>query len=121
MTPARIVGSKFAILLISTSFKLNAASIYAFYAPRWRDAPAGEPLAVSMFQFEVTAWIEDGLQSPCLDPGLGIDRADCAGLLLLKLPCGPTFTPATIGGASLVFLGGAYIAVALASRRSRPG
>ncbi len=39
------------------------------------------------------------------------------GLLVMKLPYGHTFTPATVGGASLVFAGWAYLAVALASRR----
>ena len=41
-----------------------------------------------------------------------------AVLLLLKLPYGHTFTPATVGGVSLLFVGWAYVAVALASRRS---
>lgn len=40
-----------------------------------------------------------------------------AGLLLLKLPYGHTFTPATVGGVSLFFVGWAYIAVTLASRQ----
>jgi uncharacterized membrane protein HdeD (DUF308 family) len=40
-----------------------------------------------------------------------------AGLLLMKLPYGHTFTPATVGGVSLLFVGWAYVAVALASRR----
>ena len=41
-----------------------------------------------------------------------------AGLLIMKLPYGHTFTPATVGGVSLLFVGWAYVAVALASRRS---
>ena len=45
-----------------------------------------------------------------------------AALLLLKLPYSRSFTPATVAGVSLVFAGGAYIAMALAARRaiSRP-
>ena len=39
-----------------------------------------------------------------------------AGLLMMKLPYGHTFTPATVGGVSLVFAGWAYVAVALGSR-----
>ena len=39
-----------------------------------------------------------------------------AGLLMMKLPYGHSFTPATIGGISLIFAGWAYVAVALASR-----
>lgn len=42
-----------------------------------------------------------------------------AGLLMMKLPYGHTFTPATIGGASLVFAGWAYVAIAIAARNSR--
>lgn len=41
-----------------------------------------------------------------------------AGLLLLKLPYGHTFTPATVGGVSLLFAGWAYVAIALASRKA---
>lgn len=40
-------------------------------------------------------------------------------LLLMKLPYGHSFTPATVAGISLVFGGWAYVAVALASRQSR--
>jgi uncharacterized membrane protein HdeD (DUF308 family) len=39
-----------------------------------------------------------------------------AGLLTMSLPYGHTFTPATVGGVSLVFAGWAYVAVALDSR-----
>ncbi len=39
-------------------------------------------------------------------------------LLLMKLPYGHSFTPATIAGVSLIFGGWAYVAMALASRRS---
>jgi uncharacterized membrane protein HdeD (DUF308 family) len=39
-----------------------------------------------------------------------------AGLLMMRLPYGHTFTPATVGGMSLVFAGWAYVAVALNSR-----
>ena len=41
-----------------------------------------------------------------------------AGLLVMKLPYGHTFTPATIGGVSLLFAGWAYVAVAMAARNS---
>ena len=41
-----------------------------------------------------------------------------AALLIAKLPYGHTFTPATVGGVSLLFSGWAYLAVALAARRS---
>jgi uncharacterized membrane protein HdeD (DUF308 family) len=41
-----------------------------------------------------------------------------AGLLVMKLPYSHSFTPATLGGVSMLFAGCAYIAVALASRRS---
>lgn len=44
-----------------------------------------------------------------------------AGLLLLKLPYGHTFTPATVGGVSLLFVGWAYVAVAVSSRRHDQG
>lgn len=40
------------------------------------------------------------------------------GLLVMKLPYSHSFTPATVGGASLVFAGWAYLAIALASRRA---
>lgn len=39
-----------------------------------------------------------------------------AGLLIVKLPYGHTFTPASVGGVSLLFAGWAYLAVALTSR-----
>lgn len=39
-------------------------------------------------------------------------------LLLLKLPYSHSFTPATMAGVSLLFAGGAYVAMALASRRA---
>jgi uncharacterized membrane protein HdeD (DUF308 family) len=38
-------------------------------------------------------------------------------LLLMKLPYGHSFTPATVAGISLVFGGWAYVAIALGSRR----
>ncbi|MBN9512573.1 MAG: HdeD family acid-resistance protein [Alphaproteobacteria bacterium] len=41
-------------------------------------------------------------------------------LLLMKLPYGHSFTPATVAGVSLIFGGWAYVAMALASRRSDP-
>lgn len=44
-----------------------------------------------------------------------------AGLLLIKLPYGHTFTPATIGGVSLIFAGWAYVAVAMAARNAARG
>jgi uncharacterized membrane protein HdeD (DUF308 family) len=50
--------------------------------------------------------------------GLGFIALITAGLLLLKLPYGHTFTPATIGGVSLLCVGRAYVAVAVAARRS---
>jgi uncharacterized membrane protein HdeD (DUF308 family) len=50
--------------------------------------------------------------------GSGCIALLAAGLLLLKLPYGHTFTPATVGGVSLMVMGWAYVAVALASRRS---
>ena len=43
-----------------------------------------------------------------------------AALLIVKLPYGHTFTPATVGGVSLLFAGWAYLAVALAARQRRP-
>jgi uncharacterized membrane protein HdeD (DUF308 family) len=42
-----------------------------------------------------------------------------AGLLVMKLPYGHTFTPATIGGVSLLFAGWAYVAIALVSRNTQ--
>ena len=39
-------------------------------------------------------------------------------LLLMKLPYGHSFTPATVAGISLAFGGWAYVAMALASRRN---
>lgn len=41
-----------------------------------------------------------------------------AGLLMMKLPYGHTFTPASVGGVSLIFAGWAYVAVALTSRNA---
>ncbi len=41
-----------------------------------------------------------------------------SALLLMKLPYGHSFTPATVAGISLIFGGWAYLAMALASRRS---
>jgi uncharacterized membrane protein HdeD (DUF308 family) len=41
-----------------------------------------------------------------------------AGLLMMKLPYDHTFTPATVGGVSLIFAGWAYVAVALTSRNA---
>jgi uncharacterized membrane protein HdeD (DUF308 family) len=41
-----------------------------------------------------------------------------AGLLMMKLPYGHTFTTASVGGVSLLFAGWAYVAVALASRKA---
>jgi uncharacterized membrane protein HdeD (DUF308 family) len=43
-----------------------------------------------------------------------------SALLLLKLPYSHSFTPATMAGISLLFAGGAYVAMALASHRARP-
>jgi uncharacterized membrane protein HdeD (DUF308 family) len=39
-----------------------------------------------------------------------------AGLLVMKLPYGHTFTPATVGGVSLLVAGWAYVAIARVSR-----
>ena len=50
--------------------------------------------------------------------GSGVIALIAAGLLLLRLPYGHTFTPATIGGVSLLCVGWAYVAVAVAARRS---
>lgn len=41
-----------------------------------------------------------------------------AALLMMKLHYDHTFTPATLGGISLVFAGWAYVAMALSARRS---
>jgi uncharacterized membrane protein HdeD (DUF308 family) len=41
-----------------------------------------------------------------------------AVLLVAKLPYSHSFTPATIAGVSLLFAGGAYVAMALASRKA---
>ena len=41
-----------------------------------------------------------------------------SALLLLKLPYSHFFTPATMAGISLLFAGGAYVAMALASHRA---
>jgi len=43
------------------------------------------------------------------------------GLLVMKLPYGHTFTPATVGGVSLLFAGWAYIAIASVSRNAAAG
>jgi uncharacterized membrane protein HdeD (DUF308 family) len=40
-----------------------------------------------------------------------------AALLVMKLPYGHTFTPATVGGVSLLFAGWAYIALARVGRQ----
>jgi uncharacterized membrane protein HdeD (DUF308 family) len=37
---------------------------------------------------------------------------------MMKLPYDHTFTPASVGGVSLLFAGWAYVAVALASRKA---
>jgi len=50
----------------------------------------------------------------------GVVALVAAGLLMMKLPYGHTFTPATVGGVSLLFAGWAYLAVALAARQPRP-
>lgn len=42
-----------------------------------------------------------------------------AGLLVMKLPYDHSFTPATVGGISLLFAGCAYVAVALRARAPR--
>ena len=42
-----------------------------------------------------------------------------AVLLVMKLPCSHSFTPATVAGASLLFAGWAYVAMALASRKAK--
>lgn len=39
-------------------------------------------------------------------------------LLVMKLPHTRSFTPATVAGASLLFAGWAYVAMALASRKA---
>lgn len=39
-----------------------------------------------------------------------------AGLLIMKLPYDHSFTPATVGGVSLLFAGWAYVAMALSAR-----
>lgn len=44
-----------------------------------------------------------------------------AGLMVMKLPYDRSFTPATVGGVSLLFAGGAYVAVALRARAPRMG
>jgi uncharacterized membrane protein HdeD (DUF308 family) len=46
----------------------------------------------------------------------GVVALIVAGLLMMKLPYGHTFTPATVGGVSLVAAGWAYLVVALGSR-----
>ena len=42
-----------------------------------------------------------------------------AGLLVMKLPYDHSFTPATVGGVSLLFAGWAYVAAALGARDPR--
>jgi uncharacterized membrane protein HdeD (DUF308 family) len=64
--------------------------------------------AIRVRRFEGWSWF---LASGCI-------ALIAAGLLLMKLPYGHTFTPATVVGVSLLFVGWAYVAVALASRRS---
>lgn len=44
-----------------------------------------------------------------------------SALLFLKLPYSHYFTPATIAGVSLLFAGGAYVAMALASHKAHGG
>jgi uncharacterized membrane protein HdeD (DUF308 family) len=41
-----------------------------------------------------------------------------SALLVMKLPYSHSFTPATIAGVSLLCAGGAYVAMALASRKA---
>jgi len=41
-------------------------------------------------------------------------------LLVMKLPYSHSFTPATVAGVSLLMTGWAYVAIALASRKSAP-
>jgi uncharacterized membrane protein HdeD (DUF308 family) len=48
----------------------------------------------------------------------GVIALVVAGLLIAGLPYDHTFTPATVGGVSLLFAGGAYLAVALTARGS---
>jgi len=48
----------------------------------------------------------------------GLIALAVSALLLLKLPYSHSFTPATLAGISLLCAGGAYIAMALASRRA---
>src|SRR5215470_3462132 len=59
--------------------------------------------AIRVRRFEGWGWF---LGSGCL-------ALVAAGLLLLKLPYGHTFTPATVGGVSLLCVGSANVAVAL--------
>lgn len=51
----------------------------------------------------------------------GVIALIVSAFLLLKLPYSRLFTPATIAGVSLLFAGWAYVAMALASHRSRRG
>ncbi len=51
------------------------------------------------------------LLSGCIALGVSV-------LLLTKLPYSHSFTPATMAGVSLLCAGGAYVAMALASRRA---
>jgi uncharacterized membrane protein HdeD (DUF308 family) len=48
----------------------------------------------------------------------GVIALVVAGLLIARLPYDHTFTPATVGGVSLLFAGWAYLAVALTARDS---
>lgn len=41
-----------------------------------------------------------------------------SALLVMKLPYGPSFTPATVAGISLLFTGWAYVAISLASGKA---
>jgi len=49
----------------------------------------------------------------------GVIAVVAAGLLVMKLPYDHSFTPATVGGISLLFAGWAYIATALGARDPR--
>ena len=53
-----------------------------------------------------------------LVPAVGLRGALVAALLVMKLPYGHTFTPATVGGVSLLFAGWAYIALARVGRQA---
>jgi uncharacterized membrane protein HdeD (DUF308 family) len=49
----------------------------------------------------------------------GVIAILAAGLLVMKLPYDHSFTPATVGGVSLLFAGWAYVATALGARDPR--